>query len=95
MLSKRCKRKLATLLLFTALSSVAQSPSIDPVKAMDGFDDYMAKVLKDWNGVGIGVAVVSRISGECACAFGGELSDSARSTVLDDYRFTESDEIQR
>jgi CubicO group peptidase (beta-lactamase class C family) len=31
----------------------------DPLKAMDGFDDYMAKVLKDWNGVGVGVAVVS------------------------------------
>ena len=42
-----------------AVSCLAQSPSIDPLKAMDGFDDYMAKVLKDWNGAGIGVAVVS------------------------------------
>lgn len=38
----------------------AENPdATDPLKAMDGFDDYMAKVLKDWNGVGVGVAVVS------------------------------------
>jgi CubicO group peptidase (beta-lactamase class C family) len=28
-------------------------------RRMDGFDDYMAKILKDWNAPGIGVAVVS------------------------------------
>jgi hypothetical protein len=28
-------------------------------RLMDGFDDYMAKILKDWNAPGIGVAVVS------------------------------------
>ena len=27
-------------------------------KKLDGFDDYMAKVLKDWNGPGIGVGIV-------------------------------------
>ena len=46
-------------LLTTAASCLAQTPSSGPLKAMDGFDDYMAKVLKDWNGVGVGVAVVS------------------------------------
>jgi CubicO group peptidase (beta-lactamase class C family) len=50
---------LTTAALLTAASCLAQPPSIDPLKAMDGFDGYMAKVLKDWNGVGVGVAVVS------------------------------------
>src|SRR5713101_5874986 len=36
----------------------AQAPNVDIAKALDGFDDYMAKVLKDWNGPGIGVGIV-------------------------------------
>jgi CubicO group peptidase (beta-lactamase class C family) len=31
---------------------------IDVGKTLVGFDDYMAKVLKDWNGPGIGVGIV-------------------------------------
>lgn len=46
-------------LFLTAASCFAQAPAADALKAMDGFDAYMAKVLKDWNGVGVGVAVVS------------------------------------
>jgi CubicO group peptidase (beta-lactamase class C family) len=37
---------------------VAQAPSADLAKRLAGFDDYMAKVLKDWNGPGIGVGIV-------------------------------------
>jgi CubicO group peptidase (beta-lactamase class C family) len=36
----------------------AQVPNVDVAKALEGFDDYMAKVLKDWNGPGIGVGIV-------------------------------------
>lgn len=31
----------------------AQAPIVDVGKALAGFDDYMAKVLTDWNGPGI------------------------------------------
>ena len=34
----------------------AQEPSID--KRLDGFDAYMAQVLKDWNVPGVGVGIV-------------------------------------
>src|SRR2546427_13014896 len=36
----------------------AQAPDVDVAKKLAGFDDYMAKVLKDWNGPGIGVGIV-------------------------------------
>src|SRR5467141_1010495 len=36
----------------------AQAPDVDVARKLAGFDDYMAKVLKDWNGPGIGVGVV-------------------------------------
>jgi CubicO group peptidase (beta-lactamase class C family) len=52
-------KNLFVAVLMAATSCLAQPSSIDPLKAMDGFDDYMVKVLKDWNGVGVGVAVVS------------------------------------
>lgn len=49
-----------TLALVTALACAlsAQAPDADVAKRLDGFDEYMAKVLKDWNGPGIGVGIV-------------------------------------
>jgi CubicO group peptidase (beta-lactamase class C family) len=46
---------LAALLLYSAK---AQQPA-DVSKQLEGFDDYMAKVLKDWNAPGIGVGIVA------------------------------------
>src|SRR5580658_10790458 len=34
----------------------AQDPSLD--SKMEGFDDYMARVLKDWNAPGVAVGIV-------------------------------------
>jgi CubicO group peptidase (beta-lactamase class C family) len=50
----------ATLALVAALACAlaAQTPDADVAKKLDGFDEYMAKVLKDWNGPGIGVGIV-------------------------------------
>jgi CubicO group peptidase (beta-lactamase class C family) len=48
---------LGVLLALTFVGS-AQTPDPDVAKKLDGFDDYMAKVLKDWNGPGIGVGIV-------------------------------------
>src|SRR5215467_6429843 len=36
----------------------ASAQDADVSKRLEGFDDYMAKVLKDWNGPGIGVGIV-------------------------------------
>src|SRR2546427_8021579 len=36
----------------------AQATDVDVAKKLAGFDDYMARVLKDWNGPGIGVGIV-------------------------------------
>ena len=38
--------------------AVARAQDADVAKKLEGFDDYMAKVLKDWNGPGIGVGIV-------------------------------------
>ena len=47
----------ATLLLaFAQTATPAQE--IDIQQKLTGFDDYMAKTLKDWNGPGIGVGIV-------------------------------------
>src|ERR1700716_877823 len=43
-------------LLAFALPARAQEPDI--TKKLDGFDSYMAQVLKDWNTPGIGVGIV-------------------------------------
>jgi CubicO group peptidase (beta-lactamase class C family) len=50
----------ATLALVTALACAlgAQGPDTDVAKKLAGFDEYMARVLKDWNGPGIGVGIV-------------------------------------
>jgi CubicO group peptidase (beta-lactamase class C family) len=49
---------LITALLCLSLTPAACPQGIDAAKKLDGFDDYMAKVLKDWNGPGIGVGIV-------------------------------------
>src|SRR5579859_5163066 len=48
----------AALLPLLLGSAVAPAQDADLSKKLDGFDDYMAKVLKDWNGPGIGVGIV-------------------------------------
>jgi len=54
------KRNFATLSLFVTLACAcgAQAQDSEVIQKLDGFDDYMAKVLKDWNGPGIGVGIV-------------------------------------
>ncbi len=54
------KRKLfVAAVLAISLAASAQSQDADSTtKKLEGFDDYMAKVLKDWNAPGIGVGVV-------------------------------------
>ena len=62
------KRLVTTFLLASSVCLGAQDVSrqsatgataeVDVAKRLEGFDDYMAKVLKDWNGPGIGVGVV-------------------------------------
>ena len=46
----------ALALLISALTASAQE--IDITKKLDGFDSYMAQILKDWNTPGIGVGTV-------------------------------------
>src|SRR5712671_3221862 len=43
-------------LLISALTANAQETDI--TKKLDGFDSYMAQILKDWNSPGIGVGIV-------------------------------------
>jgi CubicO group peptidase (beta-lactamase class C family) len=50
------KRLVATFLLASSVCLGAQD--LDVAKRLEGFDGYMAKVLQDWNGPGIGVGVV-------------------------------------
>ena len=45
-------------LLCLCLPLITQAQTIDVTQKLTGFDDYMAKVLKDWNGPGIGVGIV-------------------------------------
>ena len=47
-----------SLLVALACALSAQTPGVDVAKRLEGFDAYMAKVLKDWNGPGIGVGIV-------------------------------------
>lgn len=47
-----------SLLVMALLAVGAQAEDVDVAKKLDGLDDYMAKVLKDWNGPGVGVGIV-------------------------------------
>jgi CubicO group peptidase (beta-lactamase class C family) len=46
------------LVLLLAATIGLQAQDVDISKRLEGFDEYMAKVLKDWNGPGIGVGIV-------------------------------------
>src|SRR5260370_26057655 len=46
------------LALVLACASLAPAQNLDVAKSLEGFDEYMAKVLKDWNGPAIGVGIV-------------------------------------
>jgi CubicO group peptidase (beta-lactamase class C family) len=52
------RNQILIAMLCLLLARGAQAQDIDVAKKLDGFDDYMAKVLKDWNGPGIGVGIV-------------------------------------
>src|SRR5579871_3360746 len=47
----------ACLLLFAAFTP-AQQKSVDPAKALEGFDDFVNQTIKDWHGAGAAVAIV-------------------------------------
>jgi CubicO group peptidase (beta-lactamase class C family) len=52
------KRFLIASLLALVCACAVQAQEINVAKQLEGFDDYMAMVLKDWNGPGIGVGIV-------------------------------------
>lgn len=47
-----------SLLLALTYAWSAQAQDVDVAAKLNGFDDYMAKVLKDWNGPGMGIGIV-------------------------------------
>ena len=53
-----CRRLAAGGLLFFMLAWSAGAQGINVTQALDGFDAYMAKALKDWNAPGAGVGIV-------------------------------------
>ncbi len=52
------RRPAATAFLFVILAGSAGAQGIDVTERLKGFDDYMAKTLKDWNAPGVGVGIV-------------------------------------
>src|SRR5215469_6861851 len=52
-------RVLISLFAALALAPIVFAQDGNLAAKLEGFDDYMAKVLKDWNGPGIGVGIVS------------------------------------
>ena len=53
-----CRRLAAAGLVIFTLAWSAAAQSINVTQALDGFDAYMAKTLKDWNAPGVGVGIV-------------------------------------
>src|SRR5262245_11088163 len=51
-------KKLMALVVLLTWAAPAGAQEIDVAKRLEGFDDYMATVLKDWNGPGVGVGIV-------------------------------------
>jgi CubicO group peptidase (beta-lactamase class C family) len=51
-------KKLMALVLLLAATIGLEAQDVDISKRLEGFDEYMAKVLKDWNGPGVGVGIV-------------------------------------
>jgi CubicO group peptidase (beta-lactamase class C family) len=54
----RRRRIAAAVPLFFLLAFNACAEGIDVSERLKGFDDYMAKTLKDWNAPGVGVGIV-------------------------------------
>ena len=46
------------LIVFSVSVSAQEKPAIDVNQKLAGFDEFMAKTLKDWNAPGIGVGIV-------------------------------------
>ena len=53
-----CRRLAAAGLLFFTLTGSAAAQAMNVAHALEGFDAYMAKILKDWNAPGVGVGIV-------------------------------------
>jgi len=53
-----CRRLAAAGSLFLTLTWSAAGQAIDVTQRLDGFDAYMAKILKDWDAPGVGVGIV-------------------------------------
>jgi len=51
-------KRLMALVCLCACAVALRAQDVDVAKRLEGLDGYMAKVLKDWNGPGIGVGVV-------------------------------------
>src|SRR5258708_35704551 len=56
---KRLPTSLLLAFILLACASLALAQNLDVAKSLEGFDEYMAKVLKDWNGPAIGVGIVA------------------------------------
>jgi len=57
----RLRRFVSYFLVFALCSvtpALAQQKTVDPAKALDGFDDFVNQTIKDWHGAGAAVAVV-------------------------------------
>lgn len=59
LLPRRARGLCALILLTLCFAWSAASQTIDVAQKLAGFDDYMAKTLKDWNAPGVGVGVVA------------------------------------
>lgn len=62
------KRIIFPLLLFFSFSTFAQDLNIN--KSLKGFDDYVSKVLNDWNAPGAGIAIIYKDTVVYAKGFG-------------------------
>ena len=49
---------ISVVFLFLTLAPSLSAQPIDVTQKLAGFDDYMAKTLKDWNAPGVGVGIV-------------------------------------
>ena len=69
-------KKVFVVLFFTfACSAAAQA--IDVTQKLEGFDAYMAKVLKDWNAPGVGVGIVINDKLVFAKGYGHRVSEKS------------------
>ena len=52
------KKYFSLIIFFSFIASFALAQQIDINKRIKGFDEYMEKIIKDWNAPGIGVGIV-------------------------------------